>query len=86
MKTMRKSNGGIQMKQRSAFGSGVAVCVAVAALFVSGPAQASATDCLRYGYACTPGYTGANAAGSWAWTYYGGSYASTPNGCHNCTL
>ena len=49
-------------------------------------ATASQTDCLSYGYACTPGYTGANAAGTWAWSHYGGSWAQTANGYHNCTL
>jgi CHAP domain len=51
-----------------------------------GLARASQTDCLSYGYACTPGYTGANAAGTWAWSHYGASYAQTANGYHNCTL
>jgi surface antigen len=51
-------------------------------------ASASQVDCFSYGYACTPGYTGANAntSGSWAWKYYGGSWAQTANGEHNCTL
>ena len=49
-------------------------------------ARASQTDCLSYGYACTPGYTGANAAGTWAWSHYGAGYAQTANGYHNCTL
>jgi hypothetical protein len=43
-------------------------------------ANASQTDCRSYGYACTPGYTGANASGTWAWNYYGGSWAKTANG------
>jgi len=42
--------------------------------------------CKSYAYVCTPGYTGDNAAGGWAWTRYGGSYATTPTGTHNCTL
>jgi hypothetical protein len=49
-------------------------------------ANASQTDCLSYGYACTPGYTGANASGTWAWDYYGANWAKTANGYHNCTL
>jgi len=49
-------------------------------------ASASQTDCLSYAYACTPGYTAANTSGTWAWKYYGGSFAKTPNGYHNCTL
>ena len=49
-------------------------------------ASASQTDCLSYAYGCTPGYTGANASGTWAWKYYGGTWAQTPNGYHNCTL
>jgi surface antigen len=52
----------------------------------SGLANASQTDCLSYSYACTPGYTGANASGTWAWDYYGGKWAKTANGYHNCTL
>ena len=54
--------------------------------FSISPASASATDCLSYGYACTPGYDGSNASGTWAWKYYGGSYAMNANGYHNCTL
>jgi surface antigen len=49
-------------------------------------ASASQTECFSYGYACTPGYDATNAAGGWAWKYYGGSYAETPTGYHNCTL
>jgi surface antigen len=64
----------------------LALLVLLALPIAASPASASATDCLSYGYACTPGYTGGNAAGTWAWTYYGGSYAQTPNGYHNCTL
>jgi surface antigen len=64
----------------------VAGLVAVATFRGAGSAGASQTDCLSYAYACTPGYTGANAAGTWAWSHYGGSYAVTPNGYHNCTL
>ena len=47
---------------------------------------AAANDCYSAGYACTPGYSGGNASSTWAWNYYGGSWASTPNGYHNCTL
>jgi surface antigen len=71
---------------------GIAACAALALLVLlilpmaASPASASANDCFSYGYACTPGYTGGNAAGTWAWSYYGGSYAQTPNGYHNCTL
>ena len=46
----------------------------------------SATECKSYGYACTPGYTGSNASGSWAWRWYGGAEAINANGYHNCTL
>jgi surface antigen len=49
-------------------------------------AQASQTDCLSYGYACTPGYDAVNTEGTWAWSHYGGSYALNANGYHNCTL
>ena len=49
-------------------------------------ASASQTECFSYAYACTPGYDATNAAGGWAWKYYGGSYAATPTGEHNCTL
>jgi surface antigen/chitodextrinase len=52
----------------------------------SGLLGGGSTSCFSYGYACTPGYTGANASGTWAWTYYGGTWAQTPNGYHNCTL
>jgi surface antigen len=56
-------------------------------LAVAGPpAGASTVDCTSKGYDCTPGYTGANASGTWAWKYYGGSFAQTVNGYHNCTL
>jgi surface antigen len=49
-------------------------------------ASASQTECKSYGYACTPGYEATNTEGGWAWKYYGGSYAATPTGEHNCTL
>jgi surface antigen len=49
-------------------------------------AQASQTDCMSYAYGCTPNYSGGNASNTWAWKYYGGSYAATPTGYHNCTL
>jgi surface antigen len=49
-------------------------------------AYGSQTECFSYGYSCTPGYDATNAAGGWAWKYYGGSYAETPTGYHNCTL
>lgn len=49
-------------------------------------ASAGEYDCSSTGYVCTPGYTGANASGTWAWRYYGGSWATTPTGYHNCTL
>src|SRR5437763_601335 len=65
----------------------VLIAAMVAVLSIgSSTASASATDCFSYGYDCTPGYTGSNASSSWAWRYYGGSWASTPNGYHNCTL
>jgi surface antigen len=47
---------------------------------------ASLTGCLSYGYACTPGYDGSNARGTWPWAHYGGQYAINANGYHNCTL
>jgi surface antigen len=56
------------------------------AFFIPSPAQAGEQDCRSAGYVCTPGYTGANAATTWAWKYYGGSHAQTSNGYHNCTL
>jgi surface antigen len=49
-------------------------------------ARASQTDCLSYAYACTPGYDAVNTEGTWAWSYYGGTYALNANGYHNCTL
>ena len=49
-------------------------------------ASASQTECFSYGYACTPEYDATNTEGGWAWKYYGGSYAATPTGEHNCTL
>jgi surface antigen len=49
-------------------------------------AHASQTDCLSYGYACTPGYDATNTEGTWAWSHYGGQYAVNANGYHNCTL
>ena len=64
----------------------VSVAILMASLFISSAAQASSTDCKSYAYACTPGYTGANAASSWSWRYYGASIASTATGYHNCTL
>jgi surface antigen len=48
--------------------------------------SASQTDCKSYAYDCTPDYTASNSAGSWMWTYYGGHWAETPTGYHNCTL
>ena len=62
------------------------MAVAAVALLAPSSALASQTECLSYGYACTPGYDGANASGTWAWTHYGGSYAINANGYHNCTL
>lgn len=59
---------------------------AVAMILSPTVADASQTDCLSYGYACTPGYNGANAQGTWAWSHYGGQYAVNANGYHNCTL
>ncbi len=69
----------------------VAVLLLLASLVVRTPAAladpaVTVTNCKSYAYECTPGYTGANAAGGWAWTRYGGSYATTPTGYHNCTL
>ena len=64
---------------------GVSIGVLPAVVGMSG-AGASQTDCRNYGYACTPGYTGSNAAGTWAWNHYGASNAVTANGYHNCTL
>ena len=64
----------------------IPICVIAMALFGSPTAQASQTDCMSYAYACTPNYTGANASSTWAWAYYGGSYATTSTGYHNCTL
>jgi len=64
----------------------LAISVISPVVLGSSVASASQTDCLSYAYACTPGYTGGNAAGTWAWKYYGGSWAKTPNGYHNCTL
>ena len=55
---------------------------------VGGSVSASAAanePCASYSYACTPGYSASNANG-WPWARYGGSYALTPNGYHNCTL
>ena len=64
--------------------------VTVAAPFLGGAPNASAAtapgSCFDYGYSCTPGYDGANAAGTWAWRYYGAGEALTANGYHNCTL
>ncbi len=65
----------------------MAVAILPATLIANAPqAGASKTDCLSYAYDCTPGYNGANASGTWAWSHYGGSWAQTPNGYHNCTL
>ncbi len=69
-----------------AFLGSIAAALITLTFVAASPASASQTDCLSYGYACTPGYTGANAAGTWAWTHYGASYAQTANGYHNCTL
>ena len=55
-------------------------------LFPTSTANAGALDCVSYAYACTPGYSGNNAADTWAWKYYGGSWAATASGTHNCTL
>ena len=52
----------------------------------SGGVDPSAPSCTSFAYACTPNYNGSNASSSWAWAYYGGSNAWTPNGYHNCTL
>ncbi|MGN6275546.1 MAG: CHAP domain-containing protein [Solirubrobacterales bacterium] len=65
---------------------GALTAIAVVALWLPSSAFASQTECLSYGYACTPGYDGANASGTWAWTHYGGIYAINANGYHNCTL
>ncbi|WP_420120628.1 Ig-like domain-containing protein [Nakamurella sp.] len=51
-----------------------------------GSAAAGEMDCRSAGYACTPGYTGANSSTTWAWRFYGGTWAETANGYHNCTL
>jgi surface antigen len=64
----------------------IVAVIALWALVPATPAIASQTECLSYGYACTPGYDGANASGTWAWSHYGGSYATNANGYHNCTL
>ncbi|HWC47778.1 MAG TPA: CHAP domain-containing protein [Solirubrobacterales bacterium] len=64
--------------------------VALLSLAISGlatsAASASQTECLSYGYACTPGYNATNTQGTWAWSHYGGSWAVNANGYHNCTL
>src|SRR6266496_1276748 len=69
---------------------GSLVAALLAALFgglgSAATANASETDCTSSGYSCTPGYTGANASATWSWRYYGGSFAATPTGYHNCTL
>jgi surface antigen len=71
---------------------GALVSVVVALLMILGAvggvpvAVASQTECFSYAYACTPGYDATNTEGGWAWKYYGGSYAATPTGYHNCTL
>jgi hypothetical protein len=64
----------------------IALLIFSATASAAGLANASQTDCLSSGYACTPGYTGANASGTWAWNYYGANWAKTANGYHNCTL
>jgi len=46
----------------------------------------SRVKCFSYGYACTPGYHATNTKGTWAWSHYGGRWAVTANGYHNCTL
>ncbi len=48
--------------------------------------QSLTQRCLSYGYNCTPGYDAVNTEGTWAWAHYGGQWAATPNGYHNCTL
>ena len=53
---------------------------------LSGEGQGPGTECLSYGYVCTPGYNATNTQGTWAWSHYGGSYAVNANGYHNCTL
>lgn len=58
----------------------------VSAFAITEPARAALTDCRSSAYACTPGYTGDNTSTTWAWKYYGGSWAATPTGTHNCTL
>jgi surface antigen len=81
---------GSRMRARAVrFVSGcIAVVVATvpAVLSDAQSAHASATDCKSSAYTCTPGYSGANAQGTWAWAYYGGAIAATPTGTHNCTL
>lgn len=64
----------------------LAVALAVLLALPAGIANAGETDCKSSSYGCTPGYSGSNASTSWAWRYYGGSYATTPTGYHNCTL
>ena len=66
-----------------------ALIFALTSILNSQSAQASASDCLSYGYDCTPGYNGSNASATstrWAWSYYGGDIAQVANGYHNCTL
>src|ERR1700728_1363174 len=54
----------------------VAVASWLPAMAMGAPtAQASQTDCLSSGYACTPGYDATNTEGTWAWSHYGGTYA-----------
>ncbi len=60
--------------------------ILLATAFTPGAARAGEADCRSPGYACTPGYDAATMAGNWSWKYYGGSYARTSNGSHNCTL
>jgi surface antigen len=65
----------------------VAVLVASWAVVLgASSATAAEQDCKSSAYACTPDYTGSNASSTWAWTYYGHKWATTPTGYHNCTL
>src|SRR5947209_2988392 len=76
------------MSNRSARLRILVVLAAALVLVAVAPIRASAsmTDCKDSAYSCTPGYTGGNASGTWAWKYYGGQYATTTTGYHNCTL
>src|SRR5262245_9187274 len=73
---------------RGTVGRSVLAALVVCASFAVfvGQASAAANDCKDNGYLCTPEYTGANANGTWSWTYYGAGWASTTTGYHNCTL